>query len=238
MNASEQLSGYADVQSGTFTAASVSNPYVFSISGYSATGYITETGSLTLNNAASSGLEDFADTGRVFPSVSLTGTYAADPANNGHFTGSFASNGRTVNFVLWFSAPQNAVLVAYNSTSSLIENGVVTEQPAVPTTSTVNGNYALHLLGLTGGGNMIPTVLEGQVLADGLGTFTGLEDVNQGGSVTVGASASGSYSVASGRGTGTIGGIPVVLYPASSSTTYVMSTDGKRMLSGSLEAQN
>jgi hypothetical protein len=238
LNTSEQLSGYADVQSGTFTAANVSNPYVFSTSGYSATGYITETGSLTLNNAASSGLEDYVDTGRVFPSVSLSGTYAADSANNGHFTGNFVANGRTVNFVLWFSTPQNAELVAYNSTSSLIENGVVTVQPAVPTTSTVTGDYAFHLLGLTGGGNMVPTVLEGQVLADGLGTFTGLKDVNQGGSVSVGASASGSYSVASGRGTGTIGGIPVVLYPASSSIAYVMSTDGKRMLSGSLEAQH
>ena len=56
--------------------------------------------------------------------------------------------------------------------------------------------------------------------------------------MTVGASAGGSYSVASGRGSGTIGGIPIVFYPASSSTIYVMSTDGNRMLGGSLEAQH
>jgi hypothetical protein len=31
---------------------------------------------------------------------------------------------------------------------------------------------------------------------------------------------------------------PLVLYPASSSTAYVMSTDGNRMLAGSLEAQH
>jgi hypothetical protein len=81
-------------------------------------------------------------------------------------------------------------------------------------------------------------LFDGQLLADGQGTFTGLEDFNQGGSVATGVSAVGNYSVASGRGTGTIGGIPVVLYPASSSTTYIMSTDGSRMLTGSLEAQH
>ena len=69
-----------------------------------------------------------------------------------------------------------------------------------------------------------------------MGTFTGLEDFNQGGTVATGVSASGSYSVVSGSGTGVIGGIPVVLYPAGSSTIYVMSTDGST-LAGLLEAQ-
>jgi hypothetical protein len=237
VNTSEQLSGYADAQSGAFTTASVSSPYVYSISGSSATGFITETGSFTLNSGAvSTGLEDFIDTGAYSASVPFTGTYAVDSTNNGRFTGAFSASGRTVNFVLWFSSPQNAVLMAYNSTSSLLESGLVAVQPAVPTTSTVTGNYALHLGGLTNNAGL--TLFEGQLQADGQGTFTGLEDVNQGGSVAIGASASGSYSVASGRGTGTIDGIPVVLYPASSSTTYVMSTDGRRMLTGSLEAQH
>jgi hypothetical protein len=121
--------------------------------------------------------------------------------------------------------------MAYNSTNTLIESGPVAMQPAVPTTSTVKGNYALHLEGFG------PTVLEGQLLADGVSTFTGLEDLNQAGNVAIGVSASGSYSVVSGRGTGTIGGIPVVLYPAGNSTTYVMSTNGNRMLEGSVELQ-
>ncbi len=238
VNAAEQLSGYADAQSGTFTAASVSSPYVYSISGYSATGFITETGSFTLNSGAvSSGLEDFVDTGNYSASVPFSGTYTADSTNNGHFTGSFTgSNNRTVTFALWFSSPQNAVLMVYNSTSSLIESGLVAAQPAVPTTSTVSGNYALHLGGSTNFAG--PTVLEGQLSADGVSTFTGLEDLNQAGILTTGASAGGSYSIVSGRGTGTIGGIPVVLYPASGSTTYVMSTDGNRMLAGSLESNN
>jgi hypothetical protein len=240
VNASEQLSGYADAQSGTFTTASVSSPYVYSISGYSATGFITETGSFALNSsgAVSNGLEDFVDTGNYSASVPFSGTYAFDSTNNGHFTGAFTASNRTVNFALWFSSssPQNAVLMAYNSTSSLIESGLVAVQPAVPTTSTVSGNYALHLGGSTNSGG--PTVLKGQLSADGVSTLTGLEDLNQAGNVIIGASAGGSYSVASGRGTGTIGGIPVVLYPASSSTTYVMSTDGTRMLAGSLEAQH
>jgi hypothetical protein len=219
----------------------VSSPYVYSISGYSTTGLITETGSFALNSTGvvSSGLEDFVDTGNYSASVPFSGTYTADSSNNGHFTGSFTgSNNRTVNFAIWFSSnsPQNAVLMVYNSTSSLIESGLVAAQPAVPTTSTVSGNYALHLGGSINFAG--PTVLEGQLSADGVSTFTGLEDLNQGGNVIIGASAGGSYSVVSGRGTGTIGGIPVVLYPASGSTTYVMSTDGTRMLAGSLEAQH
>ena len=56
------------------------------------------------------------------------------------------------------------------------------------------------------------------------------------GRVATGVSASGSYRVVSGRGTDVIGGIPVVLYPAGSSTVYVMSTDGST-LAGLLEAQ-
>jgi hypothetical protein len=237
INQSEQVSGYADQQSGTFTTApSVNNPYVYSISGSSATGFITETGSFALSGGTvSSGLEDFVDTGAYSASVPFSGAYVADGTNNGRFTGNFTASGRTVNFVLWFSSAQNAVLMAYNSASTLLESGLVAVQPAVPNTGTVTGNYALHLGGTTFGAL---TLLDGQLLADGLGIFTGLEDFNRGGNVAVGASASGSYSIASGRGTGSIGGIPVVLYPASSSTTYVMSTSGSRMLIGSLETQH
>jgi hypothetical protein len=238
VNPSEQLSGHADLQSGTFTTASVSSPYVFSIGGFPAIGFITESGSFTLNSGAvNSGLEDFVNNGAYSASAAFSGTYAADSANNGHFTGSYTGSGRTVNFVLWFSSAQSAMMMAYNSTNSLLETGEVTMQPAVPTAGTISGNYALHLGGYTAGG-VVPTVLEGQLLADGVGTFTGLEDFNQGFNVTIGASANGNYSVVSGRGTGTIGGVPVVLYPAGSSTIYVMSTDGSRMLTGSLEAQH
>ena len=238
VNQSEQLSGYADQQSGTFTTASVSNPYVYSISGTSATGFITETGSFTLNSGTvSNGIEDLVDTGTYSASVPFSGTYVADSTNNGRFTGAFTTSSRTVNFVLWFSSAQNAVLMTTGGTSPLVESGLVTVQPAVPTNSTVSGNYAFHLGGLTI--NAGSTVLEGQLLADGLGTFTGLEDFNQGGNVAIGVSAGGSYGVASfGRSTGSIGGLPVVLYAANSSTTYVMSTDGRRMLTGSLEAQH
>jgi hypothetical protein len=234
MNVTEQLSGYADLQSGTFiTNASVSNPYVYEISGYSVNGFITETGSFTLNGsgAVDNGLEDFVDNGNYSASVpfSSTSSYAADGTNNGRFTGSFVTSGRTVNFVLWFSSSQNAVLMAYNTATTLLESGLVTVQPAVPTAATITSNYAFHLGGTA--------LIDGQLLADGVGTFTGLEDLNQEGNLATGISASGTYSVVSGRGTGTIGGIPVVLYPASSSTTYVMSTNGNNMLIGSMELQ-
>lgn len=238
INQSEQLSGYADSQSGTISSASVSSPYVFGISGNLGRGLIDETGEFTLaSGALNNGLEDFVFNGAYSASVPFSGTYAADTANNGRFTGSYTSNGRTASFVLWFNSAQNAVMLTYNSTNSLLESGLVTMQPAVPTAATISGNYALHLAGFTGGRNSAPTVLEAQLLADGVGTLTGLEDFNQGGSVATGVSASGSYSVVSGRGTGVIGGIPVVLYPAGSSTIYVMSTDGST-LAGLLEAQH
>ncbi len=243
INQAEQVSGYADAQSATFTTASVSNPYAYAIAGSTVNGnnFITETGSFTLNSGnVTSGLEDFVDGGRYSASVAFAGNYSSPAANNGRFTGAFTTSSRTFNFVLWFSSTQNAVLMATSeilngNTLPLVESGLVTLQPAVPTAASVSGNYALHLAGVTGN---VSTVLDGQLLADGVGTFTGLEDFNQGGNVTVGASAGGSYSVASGRGSGTIGGIPIVFYPASSSTIYVMSTDGNRMLGGSLEAQH
>jgi hypothetical protein len=245
INTAEQVSGYADAQSGTFTTASVGSPnaYAYAIAGSTVNGnnFITETGSFTLNSGSvTNGLEDFVDGGSYSASVAFAGSYSSPAANNGRFTGSFTTSSRTFNFVLWFSSTQSAVLMATSevlngNTLPLVESGLVTLQPAVPTAATVSGNYALHLGGVT---SNVSTVLDGQLLADGVGTFTGLEDFNQGGSVTVGASAGGSYSVAAGRGSGTIGGIPVVFYPASSSTIYVMSTDGRRMLGGSLETQH
>ena len=117
INQSEQLSGYADLQSGTISSASVSSPYVFVISGNSATGLIDETGGFTLaGGALNNGLEDFVFNGVYSASVPISGTYAADTANNGHFTGSYTTNGRTASFVLWFSSAQNAAMLTYNST--------------------------------------------------------------------------------------------------------------------------
>ena len=160
--------------------------------------------------------------------TSFTGSVGT--ISSGRQTGQFTAGSRTVHFVLWFSNTQNAVLMTTDS--NLLETGLVRLQSA---TTIGSGNYALHYSGATFSG---PLALEGQLLADGSSVFTGLEDFNVGGALASGATASGNYSFGSnGRGTGTIGGTPVALYPVDANTTYLLAIDGT-VVTGMLEAQH
>jgi hypothetical protein len=255
IDAASQLAGYANAQSGSFSTANVAGTYVFGISGLSNAGSIAEVGQFTLDGTGlvSTGLEDAAENGAYTPSLSFSsGSYTLDASHAGRFTAtvneSISGTTRTLNLVMWFSTAGNAFMMTTTSSTNntavpLLETGLVQVQPATPSNSTLNGPgacgstegcYALNLSGATFSGGLAMT---GQLAASGSGTFTGLEDFNLGGTPVSGSSASGGYSFASnGRGTGTIGGTPVVLYPADGNTVYLMSTDGS-VLAGSLEQQ-
>lgn len=236
LDRSPQLSGAADGQTGTFTTASVNGSYVYAIDGISQSGNpISEAGTFTLNGSGgiTLGLEDFIENGHLNTLFPFSGSYSV--GNNGRVAGQFNGSGRTVAFVLWFSSPQKAAILTTGGSEVLVESGPVAFQPALPTNATLNGNYSLRLSGVGTNG---PLDISGQNQANGQGSFTGLFDFNQGGNVQIGATADGSYSFASGRGSGAIGTIPLVFYPADGNTIYMMSTDTRRLLIGSLETQH
>ncbi|MGA2990598.1 MAG: hypothetical protein ABSD88_08990 [Candidatus Korobacteraceae bacterium] len=186
--------------------------------------------------AITSGLEDVAEGGYSFPLIAFTGS--VDPAFNpaiGRQLGEFQSAGRTVTFVLWYSDSQHAVMMTKDA--GLLESGMVQQrQLAIPANATVTGNYALNLWGVSG---CCLLAWDGQVHADGAGTFVGLEDYNYGGGLVTGVAASGSYSIdaTTGRGTGTFGRTPVVLYPLDGNTVFVMTSEGS-VVTGSLLLQH
>ncbi len=238
-DATSSIIGSADLQPSS--SITPTGNYVFGVAGSSSVFFVpfssaAEVGSFTLSGTTlSNGLEDSTDSGVVLrQSTSFSGVLDS-AVSNGRATGNFTAGSRTVHFVLWFNDVNHAVMMT--SDSDLLETGLVQNQPAPPTNSTVTGNYALRLAGATFGGSL---TLTGQVQSNGQGTLTGLEDFNLSGglSTPTGATASGSYGfAASGRGTGSIGGTPVVLYPADANTIFMLSTDGN-IIQGSLEAQH
>lgn len=253
VDGSVDLSGYADAQSGTFTTANLAGTYAFHLFNqpgpFNAGNVRVGRFALDGSGSVSNGLEDAAEnTTGYLSSINFSGSYAADTtaARNGRVTGSVTESTtiglRTLNFVMWFSGAGSAVMMTTANTpgSAAPEIGVVQSQSATPTNATLNGNYALQLFGtsLTPANFNVGWTETGQLAANGQGVLTGLADISTNAVLTTGTSASGTYSVGSnGRGTGFIGGVPVVLYPVDASTAFVVTAEGSTV-SGALEAQH
>jgi hypothetical protein len=236
-DASVRFVGGADLQAGS--PSPVNGNYAFVMYGNTVpSGWnVNEIGSFALTGGTTlSGLEDYL---YGTPASALSGSVNA--AVGGRQTGQFTSGGRTVQFVLWYSDLQHAVMMTTNN--DLLEAGTLQWRPAIPSNTTLSGptsqHYALNLWGVSG---CCLLALNGQVDASnpsGAGTFVGLEDYNFGGGLVTGVAASGSYSIdaTTGRGTGSFGGTPVVIYPLDTNSSYVMTTDGSAITGSLLKQQ-
>jgi hypothetical protein len=230
------IHGYADLQT---AGAAVSGDQVFSLSGVTTNANVLETGRFTLSggtvtNAIEDYLQGVSSSASYFSGVTFSGSYATTA--NGRWTaqvgGSLASN-----LVGWQVSPQQSVVLAYNSSSTIVETGTMRAQDTTVTTASINGPYAVNLAGFNY--NDLGYVELGGNLDASSGSLSGTIDSQTPGYYNTDIAASGTYSIASnGRSpNANIAGVSVVIYTVDANTAYLISSDATRLYQGKMLAQ-
>jgi hypothetical protein len=189
------LAGDAFRQSGTFSNATLTGPFAFTISGAHLTAPFAAGGVLTSNGAGAitSGQEDVNDNGLVNTGLTLTGTYTLGA--NGRGTAALTSGLGSVNLAFY---PTTKGIQALEIDTGLIASGAIFQQAGSLSTATVSGNYAMNFTGVSTSGSLDALA---EFNANGTGALSGIIDINNFGSLSTGTSLTGSYSVAAnGRG--------------------------------------
>ena len=184
----------ASVSSSVFLLSGLSLP---SNDGFTVAGQFTPDGKGSL----SSGVFDENDGGTFLQNTAFTGTYSLAATGRGIAT-VIASAGQS-SFIFWMASPTIGFFM--ESDSSSVASGTLLAQQGGPfNNSSIAGNYAFALSGepFT---NVQRFAAVGQFTADGNGSFTGTEDLDQDPMLFPAVPVHGTYSIAAnGRGTGVI----------------------------------
>jgi hypothetical protein len=212
-------SGSIDRQdTNAFTANTLQNNFAFNISGVDASGRaMASAGDFSANNGGTipTGVQDFNDNGTVNTNLGLTGAYFLGAAS-GRGTMTLSTSLGTLNFVFYIVDASHLKLMETDSVPVLA--GDAFSQQAVFNNASLSGPVAFTLGGAQGNS---PFAAGGILSADGAGNVTsGVEDINNGGTISRDLALSGSYAIASnGRGTLTLnnslGSSNFVAYPSS-----------------------
>ena len=189
------LAGDAFRQNGTFSNATLSGPFAFTIGGASLAAPFAAGGVLTSNGAGAitSGIEDVNDGGTVNTNLTLSGTYTL--AANGRGTALLATGLGNINLAFY---PTTKGVQVLETDTGLIVNGAAFQQTGSLSSASISGNYAMNFTGVTTAGALDAV---SEFNANGTGALSGIIDINNFGSLSTGTSITGNYSVNSdGRG--------------------------------------
>jgi len=236
---SPSLSGAAYKQPGTtFTNSSLSGTYTFLLAGADAVGLVADVGQVAAdgNGNITSGVFDENEAGTAVLDQSLTGTYTV--ASNGRGTATLTSAAGTTNYAFYLVSPKLTIFVQTDSFA--VTEGLAELQSGAPfANSSVFGSYGFDATGLTSTGG---TNIVGQLVSGGSGSYTGVEDANEGTTLTPGLSFSGTYTISStGRGTaqlvesGTTSSF--VVYVISPSSFVLLEIDPSEVITGFANTQ-
>ncbi len=225
----------------SFSNGSFSGFYVFSESGvtsgdafktarlFNAAGVFFSNGSGNIN-----GRQDFNNGGSVTEDTGVSAPY--NVSSNGRGTATIDG----FPYVFYMVSPSLAYFM--NTDSGAVLTRTIQSQPAVLfSTSSFQGNFNL----LLSGENLVNQdflAMSGQMFANGAGTLTGTEDVNDGGILSANVPLNGTYSVdVDGRGTGSINGpngtLTLHFYMVSFNSAVFVETDSNNDQIGSAMVQ-
>lgn len=221
-----------------FSTSALHGNYAFLFSGASANGPIAAVGSFFANGQGgiSTGLEDVNDTGSFNGSVTFSGSYSIAP--NGRGNAAITNSAGTSNFAFYMISAGKARFVSLDFVPALL--GAVVGQAGPFNDSVFSGNYVFSDAGVTTSG---PVASVGRFAANGAGTVSsGIEDLNDAGSIQQAVSFGGSYNVASsGRGTATLnsglGTSNFSAYVASPGVVFFLGSDPNEVIIGTAERQ-
>jgi hypothetical protein len=233
------LGGEAFRQLGTFTNASVSGPFAFTLAGsdllsrnpFAAGGVLVSNGAGTIAN----GIEDFNDFGIVNTNVTFTGTYTI--AANGRGTMNLTTTAGNFTFAIY---PSTGGVLLLETDVRFLTSGTALQQQTTPfTAGSLQGTYGMNFTA-SNNGTELDSIAE--FTADGVGKLSGIIDLNNSGGITFGQALSGTFTVASnGRTTMTLqtplGTQNLVAYLVNGTRALFVETDGAIVAAGDIRHQ-
>src|SRR6476661_7263090 len=229
-------SGTIDQQTtSAFSNAALAGSFAFSLSGIDTGGVPLTVGGVFTSDASgtlTSGLNDSNDNGLVVTKVPMTGSIPV--ASTGRGIATLNTVRGTLTFAYYVVDANHLKIVETNTIPAL--GGEAFRQTGPFTNASVSGPFAFTVAGadLLNGN---PFAAGGVLTSDGAGNVTsGIEDFNDGGSITTAVPFTGTYSMAAnGRGTLTLnttaGIFSFAIYP-SSGGVLVLEVDSRFLTSG------
>jgi hypothetical protein len=227
---------FAPPATGSYTNASLSGTYAFSVSGVNQAGFLALAGSLQSdgNGNFTSGVEDVNSGTGVFTNVPVTGTYNVSADGRGLATLNSAVGTFTIDFVIVSSNRALAVRFDPNSSAS---GSFDKQDSSAFSNAALTGQYAFSLSGI--GANVGTYQSAGLFVANGAGSLSsGIQDFNNNGTVATSVPLSGAYAVGTTNGRGTLslttslGTLNFVFYIVDANHLKVMEADSVPVLAG------
>jgi hypothetical protein len=238
-NALPALGGEAFRQQGTFTNASVSGPFAFTLAGadllsrnpFATGGVLVSDGAGNLAN----GVEDFNDGGLVSTSAPFSGTYTM--AANGRGTMNLATTAGNLTFAIY---PSSGGVILLETDVRFLTSGTALQQQTTPfTAGALQGTYGLNFTA-SNSGSELDSIAE--FTADGVSKLTGIIDLNNSGGITFGQALSGTFTVASNGRTTMVLQTPLgtqnlVVYLVNGTRALFVEIDGTVVAAGDIRHQ-
>jgi hypothetical protein len=223
---------------GPLSVSTLSGNFVFTVGGASGAGPLAAGGFFFAdgNGNLQNGIEDFNNNGVATLNQAFTGTYSI--SSNGRGTATLNTPLGTFHFAVYPAA--NGVVELLEMDTGVVSSGAANAQLATSlSTAILKGSLALSFDGVNSGGAMDAVV---QLTADGAGNWQGTLDLNNHGTLSSGAQASGTNTVASnGRGTATLqtsaGTRHLVIFHTGGPTILFIGTDASEVIVGQLAKQ-
>ena len=229
-------SGTIDQQTtSAFSNAALAGPFAFTLSGIDAGGVPLAVGGAFTSDASgtlTSGIDDSNDNGLVTTNDPMTGSIPMTSTARG--TATLNTSRGALTFAYYVVDANHVKIVGTNTLPAL--GGEAFRQTGPFNNASVSGPFAFT----TAGADLLngnPFAAGGVLTSDGAGNLTsGLEDFNDGGSVSTAVPFTGTYAMAAnGRGTLTLnttaGTFSFVIYP-SSGGVLVLEIDSRFLTSG------
>ena len=237
-------SGTFDLQtSSAFSLTALHGNYAFEWNGSDPNGNpLSGIGGVSLSSGSATGAADLNDAG-VYSGATVSGTFQS-PDGNGHGTASVTYGSNTVVSYGYDVISANRLLLIELDTAAATV-GEADLQSATFTTSSLSGNYAFSLNGISQAFGMV-----GQIVADGQGNISSSDSVENNAGTLASGSFPGSYASAP-----TLQGVTLngrftlmatepssftdnfVVYLVSPSQAFVMETDSDQLTFGQLVTQ-
>ena len=229
-------SGTIDQQmTSAFSNAALAGPFAFSLSGIDTGGLPLAIGGVFTSDASgnlTAGIDDSNDNGFVVTNNPITGSIPV--ASTGRGTATMNTSLGTSSFAYYVVDATHLKVVGINNVSLL--GGEAFRQTGPFSNASVSGPFAFTIAGadLLNGS---PFAAGGVLTSDGAGNVTtGIEDFNDGGTISTAVPFTGTYAMAStGRGTLTLntgaGVFTFAIYP-SSGGVIALETDNRFLTTG------
>lgn len=195
--------GSAPPINGPFNNSSLSGSYAFSFTGVNQFGFLAVAGTFQANGSGTitGGVVDINSGNGVFTNQSVSGNYNVH--NNGQATATLVANAGTFDIDFVMISTRRALVIRFDNNSTA-SGSIDSQSGSAFSLGALGGTFAFNLSGILDANEHI-LVSAGAVDNDGAGAIpSGVQDNNENGTPVLNQAVTGSYSVSSTNGRGTM----------------------------------